>query len=683
MISFGVILDMKNPNALCTVGMLSALWERDRRDYIDLVSPFVLASLPTTIGQEIDIEQIQATIKSEYGFDDMPLGFIKGILQRNTKIKASAHPYIRKEKGKYYVATAFDNKDFLKDQLEMRRKIDYVLDKMKNYFVEHKPYKSFDSNTLKDMLTNFFESCGFTMAKDVNDLQMITKAKNGKENFWVAQCILDLSEWHALEFEYLKEIVRGFFAYKALYYLERENKASISSKLKDVTFYLDCSLVINYLGYDSKVRQQGVRELIDLIRRNGGQVCVFEHTVAEAESLLSAFAKRAGRKNAFQLEGLASKNYPLEMLEAISSSVSANLMTRGMIETVPAPGYSVENYPDVQDEKAITNWLRESRGKSGRHRENGDRFDYDTKSLAAIGMLRKNNHPTKIERCKAILVTQDPWLTQCMKALSPKVFHSEIDFAMLDIDVVSLLWLSSYDAKSSLPMDVLIANATAACQLTQEIMDRAIELTDRLIESGDLTEDAALLIRSQSCMRQYLFDVTENDVNAVSPENVQRAINKYVKEKASKHIEEATSLLERKKQRELDQKDQEIQQLRAIVKRMENTEKARANKRGEAAHRAKDKSEKVAKRFKCGIMIASVLILLVTVGIWVFKVFTDYTGPLHLGWRILFVVLDILALFQIIDYFRNPNGWIEHFSRRICNSVYTYVYNKEITKIDL
>lgn len=683
MMSIGVILDMKNPNALCTVGMLSALWERDRRDYIDLVSPFILASLPTTVGQEIDGEQVQATVKSEYGFDDMPLGFIKGILQRNTKSKTSAHPYIRKEKGKYYVAAAFDNKDFLKDQLEMRQKIDYVLEKMKGYFVEHKPYKSFDSNALKEMLTNFFESCGFTMAKDVNDLQMITAAKNGKENFWVAQFILDLSEWNALEFEYLKEIVRGFFAYKALYYFERENKMSISSKLKNVTFYLDCSLVINCLGYDSKVRQQGARELIDLIRRSGGQVCVFEHTVAEAESLLAAFAKRAGRKNAFQLEGLASKNYPLEILEAISSSVSANLLKQEMIETVPAPGYSVENYSDVQDEKAITNWLRESRGKSGRHHENGDRFDYDTKSLAAIGMLRKNNHPTKIERCKAILVTQDPWLTQCMKALSPKTFHSEIDFAMLDIDVVSLLWLSNYDAKSSLPMDVLIANATAACQLTQETMDRAIELTDRLIESGDLTEDAALLIRSQSRIRQYLFDVTENDVSAVSPENVQRAVNKYVKEEASKYVEEATSSLEREKQRELDQKDQEIQRLRAIVKRTENTEKARANKRGQAAHLAKDKAGKVAKRFERGVIIVFALILLVTVGIWSFKVFTDYSGLSHLGWHISFVVLDILALLQIINYFRSSNGWIRRLSQQINNFAYTHVYNKEIAKIDI
>ncbi len=177
MMSIGVTLDMKNPNALCTVGMLSALLEREKRDYIDLVSPFILASLPTTIGQEIDVEHIQSTIKREYGFDNMPLGFIEAILQRNTKTKkakTSVRPYVRKEKGKYYVATPFDSKGFLEDQLEMRQKIDYVLNKMKDYFIEKKLYKALDLNALKDMLISFFESCGFTMAKDINDLQMVT-----------------------------------------------------------------------------------------------------------------------------------------------------------------------------------------------------------------------------------------------------------------------------------------------------------------------------------------------------------------------------------------------------------------------------------------------------------------------------------------------------------------------------
>ncbi len=354
-----------------------------------------------------------------------------------------------------------------------------------------------------------------------------------------------------------------------------------------------------------------------------------------------------------------------------------------MIETVAAPGYSLENYPDVQDEKAITKWLIESRSKHRHYENQSERFEYDTKSLAAIGMLRKNSHPTKIERCRAILVTQDPWIAQCMKALAPKKFLSEIDFAMLDIEVISLLWLSSQDIKGSLPMDMLIANAAAACQLTQEVMNRAIELTDQFVASGDIPEDAALLIRSQPHIRPYLLEATENDIGAISVENIQHAIDRYVEREAKKYVDDATLSLERKKQRELDQKEEEIQKLRAAVKRGEEEKEKRESLRRGAILIARRTAKKTAERFEWGIIIVSFLILLATIGIWAVKACTDYLAPLHSGWRIVFVILDIIALLQIIDYFSNPNGWIRCLSRRIKNAVYTRAYSKEIAKINI
>lgn len=153
-------------------------------------------------------------------------------------------------------------------------------------------------------------------------------------------------------------------------------------------------------------------------------------------------------------------------------------------------------------------------------------------------MLRRGFHPERIEQCRAILVTQDPYLSRCMKVLCPKTFPPEIDFAILDIDLVSLLWLENYNEKSSLPIDVLIANALALNLASPEIMDRAIELTEQLVETGDISEEAALTIRSQPKMKKYLGEVTQNDIASLTHSSLQQALNQYVDDTTVKVQEE-------------------------------------------------------------------------------------------------------------------------------------------------
>ena len=54
----GVMLDMRNPNTLCTVGVLSALLEDGSRDYTDLISPFILAAVPGNVGDIVDLAAV-------------------------------------------------------------------------------------------------------------------------------------------------------------------------------------------------------------------------------------------------------------------------------------------------------------------------------------------------------------------------------------------------------------------------------------------------------------------------------------------------------------------------------------------------------------------------------------------------------------------------------------------------
>ena len=56
--SIGVFINMNNNDCLVTVAMLSALLSKEKKDYLDIIAPFVLNLLPTQKGDKINILQI-------------------------------------------------------------------------------------------------------------------------------------------------------------------------------------------------------------------------------------------------------------------------------------------------------------------------------------------------------------------------------------------------------------------------------------------------------------------------------------------------------------------------------------------------------------------------------------------------------------------------------------------------
>ena len=142
----GVMLDMRNPNTLCTVGVLSALLEDGSRDYTDLISPFILAAVPGNVGDIVDLAAVQQTVRNEFGFEKMPLNFIRGVLNRYAKQDG----YFKRKGPSYYVIRLFDKQAFVERRNQMRVKVDCVLTKMQSYFMENFANERLPIQTLRD-----------------------------------------------------------------------------------------------------------------------------------------------------------------------------------------------------------------------------------------------------------------------------------------------------------------------------------------------------------------------------------------------------------------------------------------------------------------------------------------------------------------------------------------------------
>jgi len=672
---------MEKRVSLSTVALLSVLWDKKKRDYLDVIAQFVLQCIPADINVLVNTDDVTGLLRSEYGFDDIPHHVVEKVLGRLCHRDYKGIKYLRKEKHSFYTNASFNREPFDKDRRVINNHISEVLIELDNFLNNHYLHRKLAQDEAAGFLFHFFDTYGLTVMHDPNALRSITAA-SGEHNFFVARFILDNIERKTSIADRLIEITTGFLIYKAVYFYSSEMKTSVDSKLRNTFFYLDCSIIIDALGYDSATDEQSFDEMCQLIRSNGGHICVFEHTVEEAGKLLEAYANKPQKRNAFSFPELARKNYPTEILFSLAqpSSIIENLRKKG-VEVCQVPSYDPQlvkgntvRYPGFQDESTIIAQLKKYQHRRNVAQGNNARINYDAQTLSAIGRLRRDKHPSRIESCKAIAITQDHDLCRCMHDIYPKEFPPEIDFAIKDIDLVSLLWLGQYNKESQLPKNILIANAMAACQVTQDIMDQAIELAYRMERDKTISPEAALIIRSAHAVRTEVFEKTRNNPDHLTEETIKDIISAYVKRESEpttqKAIEEAVNRaaasLNTQHRIEMNQANDDYIQI--------------CNERREQAIQMRSDAEATAKNYASLAMKATYVILFV---IWLGLVIGSIVCWIQSGLatsRFAAIILSILSLLQIADYLFKFINIPQKASAYVKDWVFTKTYNHEIEK---
>jgi len=647
---------MRNHHALPTVALLSSYLEKERKDYLHLLSPFVQCCLPTTVNEEIDIQKITQNMRSRFGFEDIPTRVVELLLNRLSRPSRGSVQFLKREKRKYYLKKPFDCSTFNKERSLMREKINSVLESLGIFLGENYLNKKVSIDEARDFFMHFFEAYGWIIAKDKEQLRTVT-SDDGRHNFFVARFILEQYDKQTVIAEYITEIAKGFLVYRALYFFSSEKKTSIDSKLRDVVFYLDCSLVIDCLGYDCAGDEESLDELIHMIKDMSGHVSVFSHTIEEASNLLDAYAKHHNNRNAFNFPQLDAKRLSPDILAmyATTSHIQKCLIEKD-IDIIDAPSYEtnkesplVKQYVGFQDETKILEQLKSYSSKASKS-INHKRHDYDLKSLAAIGMLRKSKHPRLIEKSFALLITQDRRLCWCMHDLYPKEFPPETDFAFTDVDLISILWVGRHNKESNLPQDLLIANASAACELSPEVMNRAIELVDQMQAGGRIDSEAALIVRTMPIIKKYLFENTYNNVSMLTEEVIISTIEKFVTDSSKDSRDEAI-----KKALEDNKKEQKKTAIKAINKKATRYSKTTGN-----------------IVFWSLSILHAVLAIIAIVALFSIQ---DYSNKFVLTLLIVFLVYCVL---QITDIFFKGMNIIRKISKKCKCNMYTWMYKKGI-----
>ena len=679
--SIGVNINMENRNALVTVAMLSTYLSKENKEYLDMISPFILNLLPKNINDKINKESILKGLKLEYGFEDMPTHVLTAILKRLCRI-----PYniLYKKDGDFYIKNVHDSSIFEKNRIAMKNLISDVVDSLASYLSQINKTTKQDA---ENKLISFFEYYGFTVIKDTNKLVEIT-LKTDNSNYHVARFILQEYKQQSSIYSKLIEVVKGFLVYKAIYYFSLQNKKDIASKLKDTVVYLDTRLLINVLGYHTVEDTRATRELINLIVLNGGKVKTFEHNVQELAGILTKYAKDSNAREYLSLEYLNINDY--DNLDAIRlrENLLINLGKKN-VEVESIPEYGIVSDSDVKDKGFLElNELKVILEKSFTNSKERT-IENDVDTISAISRLRKKHNSYSLDNCKAIFVTTNYLLVNIVYNLyyQERFSKGEINFLISDIDLTALLWLKSFDKKTDLPCIKLLENAYAACNPSVELVNTFISKVTKLEKEGEISEDEALIMRAQHVIDEDVVDLTENNYSKVTDELVievkNRILNKLATEKKIeidneqliqlKHLEEENIKLQTQYTGILKTKDIEIND--ALEKQKQKFQENKAKKIEEIENQIQLDCKKLG-----GIIRIIILVIFCIIGL--VGIIGTIQGAINSRISFFSLFVAILAIIQILDLLFSKYHRLNYLIKKIERFHFVYNYTKKVEELN-
>lgn len=645
----GVRLDMKNNNALISVAMLSAFLD-NQKDYLDMISPFVLNELKGHIGDKIDEKAIQEKMRAEYGFEDIPIHVIDKILNRASKGETAT---VKREKGKFYIISPVDNKKFIQNRKKMDSLIKQVLAALKEYWTAN---TKIDIGKAENVLITFLETYGYTVKDNIDNLGNLTISKD-RNNYLVARFILDEYKNKTQIFENILEIIKGFFVYKSIYFFSTEQKKDIKSKLKGTEVYFDTKLLIYALGYNREEDKRATSELIDLIRENNGVVRTFPQHRDEVAGIMTKYAKDPLSRGMLSLEYFRKNNYDMANILRLRDSLDKNLLEI-KIEVKEPPLYGNITDSRIYDDSfldlsKLKKSLKENVGYSS---EDSNSLQNDVDAISDISRIRGKSHRCGIEKCNAIFATRNNRLvTTVYNEYRERFERGEINFLINDIELTAMLWLKSYDKKNDIPELTLLEAAYAACELTQPVLCSFEQKLQMLENENKIDRDSALLMRTERCSSEELLRITQNDPSLVTEEAVLR-----IRENIEKQIREPFNK-ENKKLRE----------------ELENEKKISIQRAEEKADKARRKLERTFNILcKAFFAILTVVVLYANILMYSSQFQNRGIGALAA------LILIAICIISWMDYLKGPQSRIKAYIDKKAKEKWHFTYEQEMREYD-
>ena len=490
---------------IASLAILKVNYEKRDKDFIDNFVPFVVECVRVSVNDVVSLPAIQSALKDEFSLA-IPLNPLRQILQRAAKLG-----FLRRESGIFYRnREACDSTNFAAMREEVRVTEDRVIGALQKFALEIHSTELSDEEADASFLT-FVADTGLDVLYASAEKSVVPKPSVSKgTGFIVADFVAHSQVNSPTLFNDVETIIKGALLANALYV---PDQGRISARFKDTRVYLDTTFLIYLLGYGGTDRQAPCLELISLLKEYGAILRVFSQTIEELRGVLDACSGRIRRGQLRDAFGPAIEYF---ITEGLTSS-DVDLLSARFPTRLPPLSILVEENPPFVEKYVIDESAFQAYLAAIVHYHNPKALQHDVDCIAAIARIRAGREAFSVETCRAIFLTTNSGLAKEARAFfQPDSSEGAVSFCISDYALGNLLWLKNPTKAPDLPQRILIADAYAAVQPSDDLWKSYLAEISRLDQSKQLAPEDYLLLRHSLSAKRALMDITKGEVTAFS-----------------------------------------------------------------------------------------------------------------------------------------------------------------------
>jgi hypothetical protein len=488
------------------------------KDYLEYLRPYVIQTLVEAPPDVVTDATVAEKLRSICGLE-IPHRTVHILLQR-----LSRDGYLRRERKVYSVVKNLPTKDNSASRADAARHIEAVTHSLVQ-FAKQSAERDITNEAAMDCLVAFLSQFSIPCLKSY--LRGTTLPNADGHGDWqvtlVSQFINELTSKPEL-FESFMKLVQGHMLANALLCPDLK---SVSKTYKDVVFFFDTPLLIQFLGLEGKAEKRAIDELIELVQRLEGTIACFSHTFEELVNAIrnsADFVDSPRGRGTIVEEARKSGNTKSDLI--LVSQNAKDLLGKAEIDVRPTPPYDSKTHEFEISEEVFTSVLQEAVNY-----HNPRAKEYDVKSVRSIYVLRRGLIPFSIEKARAVLVTNNSDFSKAAYEYGKRFEQSqEVSTIITDFSLANTAWLKAPQGAPSLPRKEVLAFAYAALRPTTEFWSKVLDAAEKLEAKGEISTRDHQLLRSSHHVQSELMKLTLGEDKALTSESITATLSRVSEE---------------------------------------------------------------------------------------------------------------------------------------------------------
>jgi len=488
------------------------------RDYLDYLKPYVALVLGEAPPERITDAAVAECLQSLCGLV-IPVRSVQLVLQR-----LSRAGFLVRESGSYKIANAIPYDGVVASRVAAQRHINAVLFSLIEY-AKKEAKKDIDEDEAIDCIISFLAEFSIPCLKSY--LRGTTLPTPAAKSDWqvtlVSQFVTHIGATPDL-FDWFMELAQGHMLANALLCPDLN---AVTTTYKDVVFYLDTPLLIQFLGLEGDPERLAMEELVLLLKSLSGVVACFSHTLDELVHAIkqsAEFIDHPKGRGTIVMEARRSAVSKSDLV--LAAGKAQETIERGGVKVIDAPSYDERHRKFEIDARTFTAVLNESVRYN-----NENAKEYDVKSVRSIYVLRGGSSPVSVEKARAVLVTSNVSFARAAYEYGKNFEQSkEVSTVITDFSLANIAWLKAPLSAPSLPRKEVISFAYAAQKPTMEFWSKVLLETDKLERSGTISARDHQLLRSNPIAQTELMRLTLGQDDALTAETITETVARVTEE---------------------------------------------------------------------------------------------------------------------------------------------------------